>query len=203
MDRPEGFIETPPELRERTRRQQASVPYLGLGHRVTAIPDPVYGPLRDLWRTGRRRAVVEGGDGYKSSLAEPSLVLQDAAHSEATLERLRPAMESWYGAPLLGSAAYGLRIYRRGAFLHSHVDRTETHVISATLCIDYALERPWPLYLKTRDEEELFVHLTPGQMLLYESAILEHGRPVPLDGEYYVGMFVHYRPVDWSFPDVG
>jgi hypothetical protein len=40
-------------------------------------------------------------------------------------------------------------------------------------------------------------------MLLYESASLEHGRPVPLDGRYYVGMFVHYRPVDWNCSEPG
>ncbi len=206
MERPEGYIETPPELVERTRRQQAAVPYLGLGHWMATIPDSVYAPLRQLWTSQRREAVAEPPETTYMPTAQDalgSLMLTDPALNEATLERLRPTMEQWYGRPLLGSVAYGLRVYRRGAFLLNHVDRIETHVISATLCIDYALERPWPLYVKTREGEELFVHLTPGQMLLYESASLEHGRPVPLDGRYYVGMFVHYRPVDWSCAEPG
>ncbi len=206
MERPEGFIETPPELLERTRRQQASVPYLGLGFRVTQIPTAVYAPLHELWVTKRRTAVVEPPDpGYLKSTenSPPSLILTEPARNEAALAGLKGVMEQWYGAPLIGSAAYGLRAYRRGAYLYSHVDRIETHVISATLCIDYALEKPWPLSVTTREGEEFFVHLKPGQMVLYESASIEHGRPVPLDGQYYVGIFIHYRPADWNFVEGG
>jgi hypothetical protein len=31
-------------------------------------------------------------------------------------------------------------------------------------------------------------------MLFYEGARLRHGRPYPLQGAYYAGIYLHYRP---------
>ena len=42
------------------------------------------------------------------------------------------------------------------------------------------------------------VLLEPGEMVWYESARAIHGRPQPLQGEYYDNLFIHYSPVgDW------
>ena len=38
------------------------------------------------------------------------------------------------------------------------------------------------------------INLEPGELLLYEGARLVHGRPWPFVGDYYVGLFLHYRP---------
>ncbi len=40
-------------------------------------------------------------------------------------------MERWSGKRLRNSAIYGVRVYRRGSMLHNHVDRSDTHIISA------------------------------------------------------------------------
>ena len=40
-------------------------------------------------------------------------------------------MERWSGKRLKNSAIYGIRVYRRGSMLHNHVDRSDTHIISA------------------------------------------------------------------------
>jgi len=40
-------------------------------------------------------------------------------------------MERWSGKRLKKSAIYGVRVYRRGSMLHNHVDRSDTHIISA------------------------------------------------------------------------
>ncbi|GMH66275.1 hypothetical protein TrRE_jg7510 [Triparma retinervis] len=37
-----------------------------------------------------------------------------------------------------------------------------------------------------------------GDMLLYESAKLYHGRPRPLNGSWYCSIFSHYFPVEWD-----
>mmetsp|Transcript_22391 Transcript_22391/g.32097 ORF Transcript_22391/g.32097 Transcript_22391/m.32097 type:complete len:347 (-) Transcript_22391:298-1338(-) len=39
----------------------------------------------------------------------------------------------------------------------------------------------------------------PGEMVLYESGSLIHGRPFPLKGGYYANVFIHFEPV--SGPD--
>jgi prolyl 4-hydroxylase len=38
------------------------------------------------------------------------------------------------------------------------------------------------------------VMIQPGEMVLYESARLIHGRPTPFKGKRYDNLFVHYRP---------
>lgn len=95
---------------------------------------------------------------------------------------------------LVDSACYGFRAYQRGCYLHNHVDRSDTHVISSTICIDSRLEQPWPLCIEDIYGESHQVNLQPGEFLFYEGARLLHGRPWPLVGDYYVGMFLHYRP---------
>ena len=42
--------------------------------------------------------------------------------------------------------------------------------------------------------------LKPGEMLLYESAKVPHGRQFPLEGEYYENILVHFGlmdPLSW------
>ena len=41
------------------------------------------------------------------------------------------------------------------------------------------------------------VYLLPGDMVLYESALLLHGRPYGLNGSSYANAFMHYRPQSW------
>ena len=36
------------------------------------------------------------------------------------------------------------------------------------------------------------VYLNPGEMVLYESAKVVHGRQFPLDGDYYENLFIHF-----------
>ena len=58
--------------------------------------------------------------------------------------------------------------------------------------------------MEKRKQVQLYLHnvqvgLAPGQMLLYESARLPHGRTRPLRGESYTNIFVHYRPANTSW----
>ena len=38
------------------------------------------------------------------------------------------------------------------------------------------------------------VVLKPGEMVLYESAVVPHGRQFPLNGDFYDNLFVHFTP---------
>lgn len=49
---------------------------------------------------------------------------------------LQPIMEKWSGAALVPTAVYGIRVYRRGSSLDNHVDRNNTHVISAIINVE-------------------------------------------------------------------
>ena len=44
--------------------------------------------------------------------------------------------------------------------------------------------------------QKKMILLKPGEMLLYESAKLPHGRQFPLEGEYYQNILVHFGRMD-------
>ena len=136
---------------------------------------------------------IHGEHGTPSELIELPRALKIAVSKD-----LRPVLEAWCGKSLESTAVYGVRVYRRGAVLNMHRDRTDTHVISATLCIGQSVDEAWPLHLEDNTYRPLRLEMQPGDMVLYEGARLLHGRPTPLVGDHYAGVFVHFRPGDDS-----
>ncbi len=132
---------------------------------------------------------IKSQSGVASELIDLPLPLRERLHT-----LLKPILESWVQLPLTPSLVYGVRRYYRGALLESHIDTYNTHRISATLNIDQQVDEPWPLYVRDTFYRQHAVYLEPGEMLLYEGARLEHGRPLPLQGDFYDSVFVHYYP---------
>merc|ERR1712107_236650 len=120
---------------------------------------------------------------------------------DEVLQELKPLHEQWGGVKLLGSIAYGLRLYKNLSSLLMHIDKTETHIISSIFHVDHKYDNdddPWPIELEDHSGHVQSVDLKPGQMLMYESAKCLHGRPKVFKGEYYSSVFIHYRPVEWN-----
>jgi hypothetical protein len=93
------------------------------------------------------------------------------------------------------------RRYVNGSTLQQHVDRLDTHAISAILQVGVEdVKEPWPLVIRDHDGARHEVFMQPGEMVLYESARLVHGRPKPFNGKSYYNLFVHFRPkTGWDF----
>ena len=70
------------------------------------------------------------------------------------------------------------------------------HIVSATICVDHALNSRWPLHIENIHGTVSQIDLEPSEFVFYEGTRLAHGRPYPLDGQYYAGMFVHFRLAD-------
>lgn len=101
-----------------------------------------------------------------------------------TIQReVQEVLEGWSGVPLIPTSMYGIRIYREGAILAPHVDRLPL-VISAILNVaqDEDCTDEWPLEVIGRDGIAVNLTLQPGEMILYESHSIIHGRPYPLTG---------------------
>jgi hypothetical protein len=130
----------------------------------------------------------------------PGFISQEDLNREI-LQQLKGLHEEWCGVELEPSWAFGLRVYHNGNVLKRHVDRVETHVISAILHIDHDTDEPWPIVIADNTGVEHAVDLPAGKMLFYESARLPHARPTPMKGKYYSSLFVHYRPKEWPFTD--
>ena len=108
---------------------------------------------------------------------------------------LQPLLEAWVAKPLQMTFVYGIREYQQGAMLDMHVDKRDTHLVSAILNVAQAVTTDWPLEIHDHFGRRHTALLKPGEMLLYESARLKHGRPQPLDGAYFANIFVHAMPL--------
>lgn len=89
----------------------------------------------------------------------------------------------------------GIRTYQTGSYLIDHVDREDTHAVSAIMNVDQDIDEDWELEIFNLDGEMKRVAMQPGEMVFYESAKCMHGRPDPIVGRYYTNCFFHYRPV--------
>jgi prolyl 4-hydroxylase len=99
----------------------------------------------------------------------------------------------WTGQELTQCSLYGVRIYHEDAMLATHVDRLPL-VSSAIINIDQDLDEPWPLEVIGHDGKAYNVTMEPGDMVLYESHSVLHGRPFPLKGRFMANIFVHFEP---------
>lgn len=76
------------------------------------------------------------------------------------------------------------------------MDRVETHAASAIINVAQSdPAKPWPLHILDHGGNGHDVVMQPGEVLLYESARLQHARPVPLEGEWFANVFVHFHPL--------
>ena len=106
----------------------------------------------------------------------------------------REAMEEWTGVPQITSSVYGIRVYHNNSVLTPHVDRMPL-VSSAIINVDQDVDEPW--FLEAYDHAGVAhnVSMAPGDLVLYESHSVIHGRPFPMKGKYYANIFVHFEPL--------
>eukprot|EP00929_Paragymnodinium_shiwhaense_P041941 TRINITY_DN21785_c0_g1_i6.p1 TRINITY_DN21785_c0_g1~~TRINITY_DN21785_c0_g1_i6.p1 ORF type:complete len:415 (+),score=80.17 TRINITY_DN21785_c0_g1_i6:114-1358(+) len=140
---------------------------------------------------------INGGylnDNYIRS-SHLSLDFYPEVHQKVYRE-MQDVIEWWCQRRLEHSATFGVRVYKTGHVLISHVDVAKTHVASAVIQVDQKAgkDQGWPLEVITADRECYDVYLQPGQMVLYEGARLKHGRTMKFEGDYFANIFSHFRP---------
>jgi prolyl 4-hydroxylase len=89
---------------------------------------------------------------------------------------------------------YGIRIYHTGAILAPHVDRLPL-VSSCIINVAQDVDEDWLLEVYDHSGQAHNVSMAPGDLVLYESHSIIHGRPFPLKGKYYANIFVHFEPL--------
>jgi hypothetical protein len=100
---------------------------------------------------------------------------------------------------IIHTATYGPREYKNDSILKEHVDQNSTHILSAI--INIKRDHGWPLIIFSNDkkrEEKIIEMNDENDLVLYESATVIHGRPLPFKGNSYVNMFVHFTSPDWN-----
>ena len=152
------------------------------------------------FRLIRNCARVVEKDGEKSYLSNKNywlVAFESKRGMEGILnELLKPIVEEWTKISLGFSQFYGIRRYTRGARLWAHVDDCSFICLGAVLQIDQKVDENWPLHIIDNQGTTHSIFLQPGEMLLYESGAVAHGRQYALNGDYYDNLLVHWTPND-------
>lgn len=69
----------------------------------------------------------------------------------------------------------------------SDVDRLPL-ISSCIINVDQDVDEPWPIEVYDHDGNAYNVTMEPGDLVLYESSTILHGRPFPMKGRYYVSV---------------
>ncbi len=182
-----------------------------LPFKKTKVPPALWAEVQRFFHEQRAREIQEGwpyGDCYTNAHEVPtSIVTLTDTMRQRIFTAVKPVLEEWIGGdiPLEPTSSYGIRLYHRGAVLYKHLDRLETHAVSAIINVAQSgMDEPWPLQIHDHDGQEHTVLMEPGDMVLYESASAVHGREIALQGDWYANFFTHFRPradskIKWDY----
>ena len=181
------------------------IPFTSRGFQVRKLPENLYQYLLsivNMTSVSPEICLESGHINCNQMDSQPKVEILPLNHTlmidSEVGEYLKQTAEHWSKVPLELTSIYGVRKYRRGATLALHVDKLSTHVVSAIINIGQEVDqgRDWTLDILDNSGRGHQVVLTQGQMLLYESARLPHGRTKPLHGDHYSNIFVHFKPAN-------
>ena len=173
--------------------------YTDMGFRLVQLPEHVTSALKKFWKDNRGKEVEEEwfvGNTYTNHWEAPSLMLDVTdGHLEGGGEALtdliwdtaQEALEEWTEQELGKISMYGIRMYTSNAVLAPHVDRMPM-VTSAVINVAQDVDEEWVMELWGHDGKAYNISMEVGDMLMYESHSVIHGRPWPLKGRYFANL---------------
>lgn len=174
-----------------------------LGFEKSKMPVETYQQLKAFLDDNKQLAEKEfqSLDYLSNDSIHPAAMVElPVALKELAAESIKPIIEEWSGVEVVCTSVYGIRCYHQGTTLGPHRDTIDTHILSAIVNIDQSVTEDWPLEIEDNYYRSHEVFLSPGEIVLYESARLLHGRISPLQGQSFCNMFIHFMPVsnDWK-----
>jgi len=185
--------------------------YTDIGFKKIKAPPAVWDQVKVFWEANKDRKNWQDenwpkGNTYTNHWVAPTyMVSVEDGRLRGAGSKLKnriwnaaqSTIEEWTGQELTKCSLYGIRVYTEGSILATHVDRMPL-VSSAIINVDQDVDEPWPIEVYGHDGKAYNVTMEPGDMILYESHSVLHGRPFPLKGRYYANIFVHFEPVGHS-----
>eukprot|EP00529_Nitzschia_sp_RCC80_P005363 CAMPEP_0113520682 /NCGR_PEP_ID=MMETSP0014_2-20120614/44232_1 /TAXON_ID=2857 /ORGANISM="Nitzschia sp." /LENGTH=988 /DNA_ID=CAMNT_0000418581 /DNA_START=335 /DNA_END=3301 /DNA_ORIENTATION=+ /assembly_acc=CAM_ASM_000159 len=178
--------------------------YTNKGYEKIRAPEELFSVIKQFWEANRDKAEVEWKDinVYHNTWEAPPTIVhlnQERTGGSTALQNkiwklVQPILQEWTGHYLEGVSLYGIRLYHNNSILAPHVDRMPL-VTSAIIQVDQDVDEPWPLEVYGHDGVATNVTMEPGDMVLYESHSVVHGRPFPMRGNFYANCFVHFEPI--------
>jgi prolyl 4-hydroxylase len=179
--------------------------YTKVGFKKIKAPPALYKVVKQFWDDNKNKQTEEQwgkGNTYTNNWEAKSFMVSvedtnlrgaGAGIKEQIWNAARDLISEWTGQELTQCSLYGIRVYTEGAILAPHVDRLPL-VSSAILHVDSDVDEPWPLEVYSHDGRAYNVTSEPGDMILYESHSIIHGRPFKLKGRYVANIFIHFEP---------
>jgi len=183
--------------------------YTDNGFKKIKTPPAVWKLIQDFWEKNKDNQKPENwfkGNTYTNHWDAPtSMVSVEDTSLRGGGSRLKGAIwdaakntiQEWTDQELTQCSLYGIRVYTEGAVLATHVDRLPL-VSSAIVNVAQDVDEPWPIEVIGHDGLAHNITMEPGDMVLYESHSILHGRPFPLKGRYYANLFIHFEPTGHS-----
>lgn len=185
--------------------------YTELGFKKIRAPEEVWQRVKKFWDENKDRKNWQSenwpkGNTYTNHWSSPTYMvsvedtrLRGAGYNikRKIWNAARDTIQEWTGEELTECSLYGIRVYTEGSILATHVDRMPL-VSSAILNVDQDVDEPWPIEVYAHDGKAYNITMEPGDMVLYESHSVLHGRPFPLKGRFYANIFIHFEPTGHS-----
>ena len=190
---------------EEKRQYQIGPKFTETGILGLKLPLSIKAALRTAWlyRTSVTEIAEEEVDFlYTKTQSVPSIYydvqLIDPVATSTLVEFLKNKLAQWTSvSDLQLTSVYGFREYKPGAVLKMHVDKFQTHALSAIVNVRKE-NTPWPLVAYDHHRRQHAVYFDDFDVLLYESGTVIHGRPIPYTGSSFVNVFVHFTCSDWK-----
>lgn len=181
--------------------------YTEIGFKKMRVPEKLFEALRTFWELNKHERGEVEWEGQISPYhnhwdAPPSFIrIQDPSFlgggpelAASVSDMVRDVLEEWTGQFLSGSSVYGIRVYHNNSILAPHCDRLPL-ITSAIINVDQDVDEPWPLEVYDHSGMVHNVTMEPGDMVLYESHSVIHGRPFPMRGKFFANIFVHFEVI--------
>lgn len=191
---------------EMSQRQPSSMQnYTEVGFKKIRAPEKMFNLLKEFWEKNKDKQVNENwpkGNTYTNHWKAPTTMVSvenkglrggGSFLKQMLWDAARDTIQEWTGEELTQCSLYGIRVYTEGAMLATHVDRMPL-ISSAIVNVAQDVDEPWPIEVIGHDGKAHNVTMEPGDMVLYESHSILHGRPFPLKGRFYANVFVHFEP---------
>jgi len=205
---------------DRIKQNAEQVPsmrnYTTLGYHKINTPQHIWKPIKEFWEKNKGKEKIEDwfpGNTFVNYWDEPSVMvnIEDTSLEGGGFDLRRKiwdisqdTIQEWTKQNLVPTSLYGVRVYKEGAVLAPHVDRLPL-ISSAIINVDQDVDEPWPLEVVGHDGIARNVTMEPGDMVLYESHSVIHGRPFAMKGRYFANVFIHFEPDpnerDGNLPD--
>jgi prolyl 4-hydroxylase len=177
------------------------------GFKIVKVPNNTWRLINETYQLLKNSLVEEKWDGISNIIFDKDgnspvdILSMDNCNriKEIIHYELQQIHEEFSGESIEPSFIYGIRSYKRGAMLQTHRDRIATHHISSIIIVDKKVDKDWALDIEDHEGNWHKVYAEVGDMILYESAICEHGRKDPLEGDYFRNFFVHYKLKNWKY----